>query len=54
MTSRVVMPDHLALGRLRLEAALRLPPLPCGCHDPLTPRHQRGDCRDIGQSRDSG
>ena len=27
--------DHLAELRRRLDAALRLPPLPCGCRDPL-------------------
>jgi hypothetical protein len=29
----------------RHEAALRLPPLDCGCHDPETWEHWSGQCR---------
>jgi hypothetical protein len=29
----------------RREAALRLPPLACGCHDPDNRDHQAGRCR---------
>jgi hypothetical protein len=29
----------------RREASLRLPPLPCGCHDPEEPRHIAARCR---------
>jgi len=29
----------------RRAAAERLPPLECGCRDPLDPRHQAGFCR---------
>lgn len=29
----------------RHEAALRLPPLSCGCHDPETQTHLAGKCR---------
>lgn len=29
----------------RVGAALRLPPLECGCHDPESPAHLRGRCR---------
>lgn len=29
----------------RREAALRLPPLPCGCHDPESIEHRDGRCR---------
>jgi len=39
-------PDGLAdqLARRR-DAALGLPPLICGCRDPLDPVHQDGRCR---------
>lgn len=29
----------------RREAALRLPPMECGCRDPDEPRHAAGQCR---------
>jgi hypothetical protein len=31
--------------RARRAAALRLPPMPCGCHDPLDRDHAEGHCR---------
>jgi hypothetical protein len=31
--------------RRRRDAALRLPPLKCGCRDPLSQRHRLGKCR---------
>lgn len=37
-------PD-LAAARRRHAAALRLPPLECGCRDPLTPHHLEGHCQ---------
>lgn len=37
--------DWVAAARRRAEAARRLPPMACGCHDPLTTRHMDGRCR---------
>lgn len=37
--------DPIAAMRRRREAALRLPPMPCGCRDPLSTQHAEGRCR---------
>lgn len=44
--ARVAEPYDIARGlRRRREAALRLPPLRCGCRDPLDARHLDDRCR---------
>ncbi|MEU4675749.1 hypothetical protein [Micromonospora sp. NPDC023737] len=37
--------DDAAAWRRRQEAARRLPPMPCGCRDPLERAHREGRCR---------
>lgn len=37
--------DHRTAYRRRREAALRLPPLYCGCRDPEASVHREGRCR---------
>lgn len=50
-TVQYATPPDLPAGlRRRREAALRLPPLPCGCRDPLSHRHRAGRCRWQGRA----